>query len=104
MSDKNDVRRGIAIEFADDVVRTVRPLTLKQLRKFVSVIDKLENSSDATTISDEDIDTMIDAAEIIFQKVDPKLAADRDALEEAVDLDSFNKMMNVAMGNASPEE
>ena len=101
---KNDVRQGEAIEFGDDITRTVRPLTLKQLRKFVKVIEKLGSTEDATTMSDEDIDTMLDAAEIILAKVDPKLAADREALEDAVDLVSFNKMMNVAMGNSAPNE
>lgn len=101
---KNDVRQGVSIEFGDEVVRTVKPLTLKQLRKFVKIIEKLGSTEDATTMTDEDIDTMVDAAEIILAKIDPKLAADREALEDAVDLVSFNKMMNVAMGNSSPEE
>ena len=92
------------VDFADDVIRYVRPLTLKQLRKFVEVIDKLGSTENAATMSDEDIDTMLDAAEIILSRCDPVLAADRDKLEDAVDLVSFNKMMNVAMGNASPEE
>ena len=101
---KNDVRQGIAIEFGDGVSRTIRPLTLKQLRKFVVVIEKLGSTENASTMTDDDIDTMVDAAEIILAKVDPALAADRDALEEAVDLVAFNKMMNVAMGASSPEE
>jgi len=102
--DKNDVTKGVAIEFGDGVVRKVKPLTLKQLRKFVKIIDKLGATDDATSMSDEDIDTMVDAAEVILSKVDPVLSSDRDALEDAVDLDSFNKMMSVAMGNAAPEE
>lgn len=101
---KNDVRAGISVEFADDVVRTIRPLTLKQLRKFVPVIEKLGSTEDANSMSDEDIDTMVDAAEIILSKVDPKLAADREALEDAVDLAAFNKMIDIAMGSSSPNE
>ena len=71
---KNDVRQGIAIEFGDGVARTVRPLTLKQLRKFVVVIEKLGSTENAATMTDDDIDTMVDAAGIILSKVDPALA------------------------------
>lgn len=102
--DKHDVRKGKEIEFADGVVRKIRPLSIKQLRKFVVVIEKLQNTSDASSMTDEDIDTMVDAAAIILAKIDPNLANDREQLEDTVDLVSFNEMMQVAMGNASPEE
>lgn len=104
MSEKHEVSRGKLVTFSDDIERRISPLSIKQLRKFVKVIEKMGDTSDATTLSDEDIDHMVDAAEIILAKVDPKLVADREKLEEAVDLESFNEMMSIAMGNASPEE
>lgn len=103
MSDKNNIRGGKTIPFADGVDRTIYPLRIKQLRKFVKVIEKMGDTSDATSMTDEDIDLMVSAAAIILDKVDPALAADTDALEDAVDLLVFNDMMSVAMGNASPE-
>lgn len=102
--DRHDVRKGVDITFADNVTRTVYPLTIKSLRKFVKIIEKMDNMEDMTTVSDEDIDTMIEAAAIILEKVDPGLASDRDALEDVVDLTSFSRMMSVAMGASSPEE
>lgn len=102
--DKHDVRRGKDILFADDVTRHIKPLSIKQLRKFVKLIDKLGSTTDGAALSDEEIDTMMDAASIILEKVDPILISDRDNLEEAIDLTCFNEMMNVAMGNAAPEE
>lgn len=104
MADKHNVRNGKDIEFGDGVTRSVKPLSIKQLRKFVKIIDKLGDTTNAGTMSDEDIDTMVDAASVILEKIDPKFAADRDLLEDSVDLIMFNEMMNVAMGNASPEE
>jgi hypothetical protein len=101
---KSNVSDGVAIVFGDGETRVIRPLTLKQLRKFVVVIDKLGATESAVSMSDEDIDTMVDAAEIILSKIDPKLAEDREALEDAVDLISFNKMMTVAMGNTVTTE
>jgi hypothetical protein len=104
MADKHEVKGGKVITFADGTDRRVRPLSIRQLRKFVGIIEKLGDTSNAGAIKDEDIDTMVDAAEIILEKVDPELAADRDKLEDAVDLVVFNEIMNIAMGNASPEE
>jgi hypothetical protein len=103
MADTHNVTKGALIEFADDVSRHIRPLSIKQLRSFVKIIDKMGDTTDATTMGDEDIDLMVDAAEIILAKVDPNLVADREKLEDVIDLDSFNQMMAIAMGNASPE-
>lgn len=104
MTDKHDVRKGVDIVFADGEKRTVRPLTIKALRKFVVIINKMRDLEEVTEMSDEDIDRMVDAAQIMLEKVDAELAADRDALEEALDLECFNKLMSVAMGASAPEE
>jgi hypothetical protein len=102
--DKHNVRKGETILFADGIERTIFPLTLKSLRKFVKVIDQLGNLEDAISMSDEDIDVMTTAAQIILERVDPALASDRDQIEDVVDVDTFQKLMSVAMGSSSPEE
>lgn len=101
--DKHDVRKGVEIQFADGNKRNIYPLTIKSLRKFVKVINEMRDLDDMMSMSDEDIDKMMDAAAIILQKVDPNLAENRDALEEAVDIASFTQMMSVAMGASAPE-
>jgi hypothetical protein len=102
---KHDVRKGENIYFADDVERLVKPLTIKQLRKFVKIIDRMDSAKleGGAAMTDSDIDLMIDAAVVILEKADPVLSSNRDAIEEAIDLEIFNKLMNVAMGNSSPE-
>lgn len=102
--DKHNVRKGVDITFADDVTRTIYPLTIKSLRKFVKVIERMKDLEDMSVLADEDIDTMMDAAEIILAKVDPGLASNRETLEDVIDLEIFQKMMGVAMGASSPEE
>jgi hypothetical protein len=87
---------GIEIEFADGKKRLIKPLTIRQLRKFVKLIDGLD--ANMTSLSDEDIDRMLDAAAVIVERCDPELAEDHDRLEEAVDLVVFNAMVSVAMG------
>lgn len=104
MSDsKHNVRKGRDIAFADGVERRIKPLTIGQLRKFVPVVDRM-GSTDGTNMSDQDIETMLEAAAIILEKVDPALAQNQELLEDTVDILNFNEMMEVAMGQASPEE
>jgi hypothetical protein len=42
---------------------------------------------------------MISAAAIALRKADPELAADRDALEDILDLRTFAEVMAAAMGS-----
>lgn len=99
----NSARISLDIEFADGVTRTVHPLTIKRLRKFMVVAEDLTVSDKLT---DEDIDKMMAAAQIVMEQVDPEIAKDEDKLEDAIDVEIFWKLMQVAMGNkvADPNE
>jgi len=100
----NHARLSVDVEFADGKTRTVRPLKIKTLRKFVKVAEDLDVQSGKLT--DEDIDKMMAAAAIIMEDVDPALASDKDALEDAVDVEIFWTIMQLGMGNklADPNE
>tara|TARA_B100000586_G_C20059447_1_gene405607 strand:- start:664 stop:987 length:324 start_codon:yes stop_codon:yes gene_type:complete len=93
-----DLREGRDIIFADGVKRVVHPLTIRQLRKFMVIAEKLDTSSESG-LSDGDIDNMVAAAQIALQKIDPDLANDEDALEDALDLRCFGELMAASMGN-----
>jgi hypothetical protein len=103
MASKNDdLRGGFAIDFADGVSRVVKPLTIRQLRSFMKIMDKMQNidtDAENQSMNDEDIDNMVEAAAIALSKVDSKLAEDADALEDALDLRCFGALMAAAMGN-----
>ena len=102
MAVNKDLREGQEIIFADGVNRKVFPLTIRQLRSFMKIADKLNVDSDAG-LSDADIDNMVSAAAIALQKVDPDLANDEDALEDALDLKCFGALMAASMGNEATE-
>ncbi len=102
MAVNKDLRDGQEIIFADGVNRKVFPLTIRQLRSFMKIADKLNVDSDAG-LSDADIDNMVSAAAIALQKVDPDLANDEDALEDALDLKCFGALMAASMGNEVTE-
>lgn len=92
-----DLYKGTEIVFADGKARTVKPLTIRSLREFMKVANEMR-TTDEGSLTDEDIDKMVAAAKIALKKVDPELAADEDALDDALDLRSFQELMAVAMG------
>lgn len=97
MTDKNaDILAGSEILFADGKVRTIKPLTIRNLRKFMKVVKDLKTDD---SLEDSDIDIMVEAAGIALSAVDPALAANKDALEDALDLRCFGELMSAAMGS-----
>jgi hypothetical protein len=89
-------RLVLDIEFADGKVRTVSPLKISQLRKFMKVANELDTTD---SMSEENIDRMMEAAAIILGPIDPELANDREKLEDAIDVEIFWSLFGIAMGN-----
>lgn len=95
MSNK-DLVTGTEIQVGDNKVE-IRPLTIRQLRRFIKVVGDL-NFEDQTELEDEDIDRMLEAASIALEKAAPELAKDVEMLEDILDLRTFNLILNAAMG------
>lgn len=95
MSNK-DLVTGTKIVIGEDTVE-VRPLTIRQLRRFIKVVGDL-NFESQTDLTDEDIDKMVDAASIALEKAAPELSKDREAIEDSLDIKTFNEILNAAMG------
>jgi len=97
MTEKNaDIIGGTDILFADGKTRTIKPLTIRNLRKFMKVVKDLKTDD---TLEDADIDVMVEAASIALLAVDPALAANTEALEDALDRRCFGELMGAAMGS-----
>lgn len=86
------------IEFADGKVRTIKPLTIKALRKFVKIVEDLNALENASALDEDTVEKMVEAVAIVLEKVDPEVSKNKDLLEEAIDMDVFQKIMTVAMG------
>lgn len=95
-----ELNKGKEITLVDGEKVYVKPLTLKQLRKFMKVAAEISLEGN---LDDEQIDKMISAAQIALEKAAPELAADRDKLEDSLDMKSFNDILAVAVG-ADPNE
>ena len=98
MATNTDLFKGTEITFSDGKKRIVKPLTIKHLREFMKVANDMK-SNDEAGMTDEDIDKMIAAASIALRKADPELAANRDLLDDILDLRTFGEVMAAAMGN-----
>lgn len=96
MSDNKDILAGTEILFADGKKRVIKPLTIRNLRKFMKIVKNLKNEE---TLEDADIDVMVEAAAVALAVVDPELANDKDKLEDVLDLKSFGSLMTAAMGS-----
>lgn len=96
MSDNKDILAGTEILFADGKKRVIKPLTIRNLRKFMKIVKNLKSEE---TLEDADIDIMVEAAAIALAVVDPDLASDKEALEDVLDLKSFGALMSAAMGS-----
>lgn len=96
------LREGREITFADGEVRTIYPLTIRQLRKFMKAVKDLK-VDDTESMTDDDVDKMVEAAAIALEKDYPDVAKDVDGLEDLLDLKCFNELLSAAMG-ADPNE
>jgi hypothetical protein len=85
------------IVLQDGTEVTIRPLDLKRLRKVMKVIEEMN----AATMAENDADTLeflIRAAKISLEKQIPDLVADEDKFEEALDLPTIWKILEISAG------
>lgn len=85
----------------------VKPVDLKRLRKVMKVIEDM--NKDAGDESDDEADNLsflINATKICLEKQAPDLVKDDEAFEEALDLPTMWKVLEVSagisMGNPNP--
>lgn len=86
------VYETIELELLDGQTIVVKPLNLKNLRE---VMKKWQEAAEAKN-EDEFLDILIDCTAIAFRQFVPDLAEDKDAIEEAVDLQTMYKILEVA--------
>jgi hypothetical protein len=72
----------------------LKPLSIKQLRKFMAVINKAQEA----TTENESLGVLIDACAIALETQLPELTKDKDLLEEALDIPTINRILEVCGG------
>lgn len=84
------------ITLIDGTKISIRPLKISLLRPFMK---KFEGIADVSEDNDKSMDLLIDCVQIAMKQYEPKLAEDRDALEEVLDLPTVYKIIEAASGS-----
>jgi hypothetical protein len=87
------------VELQDDTTVTLKPLTIKNLRKFMKV---MEGFGEAET-EDEGLDIMLDASALCLKNQRPEFWNDSESkhtedFEDAVDMPTVYKILDVCGG------
>lgn len=82
------------IELQNGAKVKLKPLTIKELRKFMTVIQKTAD----VTGEDDTLNILIEACGVALEKQLPELVADKDAFEDALDVPTINRILEVCGG------
>ena len=86
----------VEIELGNGNNVTLKPLPIKQLKKFMEIINEMqlpENESE-----DAAMNIFIRAAMVCLTNVAPELAADQDKFEETIEVPTMMKILEVCGG------
>lgn len=92
---KTTVHEAESITLIDGTKINIRPLKISLLRPFMK---KFEGIALVSEDNDKSMDLLIDCVQIAMQQYEPKLAEDREALEEVLDLPTVYKIVEAASG------
>ncbi len=84
----------LELELQDGTLVTIRPLSIKLLRQFMKIMAEMK--VDGT--EDENLDVLVRACGIALQKQAPKIANNFELLEDALDIPTMWKIVEIAGG------
>ena len=86
----------VEIELSNGESLTIKPLPIKKLRKFMQVIQKMD---DPELESDNAaMEIFIEAAMVCLEVYKPELSTDKDKFEELIEIPTMMKILEVAGG------
>jgi hypothetical protein len=92
----NTVYESIELKLSNGEDITVKPLSIKNLRKFMEVIKKLD--SDDIQSEEDAMEVFIEAGIVCLSQFKPELAEDREKFEEIIEIPTLMKILEVAGG------
>lgn len=84
------------IELEDGTTVLLKPLPIKQLKRFMSVIRELD-SEDITT-EEQAMDVFVKSAMVCLEKSNPAIGLDREKFEEVVNIPNMMKILEICGG------
>lgn len=92
----NTVYEVVDIQLSNGEEIAVRPLTIKNLKKFTKVVAKLDDESVKT--EDDAMEIFIEAAMVCMEQFAPDLATDKEKFEDVIEVPTLMKILEVAGG------
>lgn len=82
------------IQLQDGKKLTLKPLSIRDLRRFMEVMGKTSN----TQTEDEALSVLIEACGIVIEKAIPEVKENKEMLEDLLDIPTINRIIKVCGG------
>ena len=86
----------LEIELSDGTPLELRPLPIKKLRKFMEVINSMQEQENENP--DAAMDIFVQAAMVCLESIKPELSKDKDKFEELIEVPTMMKILEVVGG------
>ena len=90
------VYETLEIKLSDGKIINIKPLTIKNLKKFLAVVKKLQDESIKT--EEEAMEIFIQAGMVCMEQFAPELSTDKDKFEDTIEIPTLMKILEVAGG------
>lgn len=84
------------IQLSNGETLTIKPLTIKHLKKFLAVIKKMDNPD--ITEEDQVMEIFIEAAMVCLEQLMPDLSTDIEKFEDTIEVPTMMKILEIAGG------
>jgi len=92
----NTVYEVVDIQLSNGEEISVRPLTIKNLKKFTKVVAKLDDPKVKT--EDDAMEVFIEAAMVCMEQFAPHLAENKEEFEDVIEVPTLMKILEIAGG------
>ena len=86
----------LEIELSDGTSLELKPLPIKQLRKFMEIINSMQEQENENP--DAAMDIFVQAAMVCLESIKPELSKDKDKFEELIEVPTMMKILEVVGG------
>jgi hypothetical protein len=86
----------VEIELSNGEMLTLKPLSIKHLKKFMAVIKKMDEAE--LESEDAAMEIFIQAAMVCLESTKPELSQDKDKFEDMIEIPTMMKILEVCGG------
>jgi hypothetical protein len=92
----NTVYEVVDIQLSNGQDISIKPLTIKNLKKFTEVVKKLDDAN--ITTEEQAMEIFIEAGMVCMAQFSPELSQDKELFEDIIEVPTLMKILEVAGG------